>query len=72
MRRDVPADDQVTVVMERVLAQAAENGRRATVTAVERALGIRMPHLTAITCTWSMTSASAPSSKLAPPVRPDR
>lgn len=44
MRRDVPADDQVTVVMERVLAQAAENGRRATVTAVERALGI--PHAT--------------------------
>jgi hypothetical protein len=30
--------------MERVLAQAAENGRRATVTAVERALGI--PHAT--------------------------
>jgi transposase-like protein len=40
MRRDLPADDKVTVVMERVLAQAAENGRRATVTAVERALGI--------------------------------
>ena len=44
MRRDLPADDQVTVVMERVLAQAAQNGRRATVTAVERALGI--PHAT--------------------------
>jgi hypothetical protein len=44
MRRQLPADDQVTVVMERVLAQAAENGRRATVSAVERALGI--PHAT--------------------------
>jgi hypothetical protein len=30
--------------MERILAQAAENGRRATVTAVERAL--RIPHAT--------------------------
>jgi hypothetical protein len=44
MRRDLPADDQVTAVMERVLAQAAENGRRAKVTAVEQALGI--PHAT--------------------------
>jgi hypothetical protein len=44
MRRHLPADDQVTTVMERVLAQAAENGRRATVTAVEHALGI--PHAT--------------------------
>lgn len=44
MRRQLPADDQVAVAMERVLAQAAENGRRATVTAVERALGI--PHAT--------------------------
>jgi hypothetical protein len=44
MRRDLPADDQVTMVMERVLAQAVQNGRRATVTAVERALGI--PHAT--------------------------
>jgi hypothetical protein len=44
MRRQLPADDQVSVVMERVLAQAAQNGRRATVTAVERALGI--PHAT--------------------------
>lgn len=44
MRRDLPADDQVTVVMERVLAQAAENGRSATVSAVEKALGI--PHAT--------------------------
>ena len=44
MRRHLPADDQVTVVMARVLAQAAENGRRATVTAVERALDI--PHAT--------------------------
>jgi hypothetical protein len=44
MKRHLPADDQVTAVMERVLAQAAENGRRATVTAVERALGI--PHAT--------------------------
>jgi hypothetical protein len=44
MRRQLPADDQVTVVMERVLAQAAQNGRRATVTAVEKALGI--PHAT--------------------------
>jgi len=44
MRRAVPYDDQVTVVMERVLAQAAEKGRRATVTAVEKALGI--PHAT--------------------------
>jgi hypothetical protein len=44
MRRYLPADDQVNVVMERVLAQAAENGRRASVTAVERALGI--PHAT--------------------------
>ncbi|HUY44484.1 MAG TPA: hypothetical protein VMV92_01970 [Streptosporangiaceae bacterium] len=44
MRRYLPADDRVTAVMERVLAQAAQNGRRATVTAVERALGI--PHAT--------------------------
>lgn len=44
MRRDLPADDQVTVVMERVLAQAAQDGHRATVTAVEKALGI--PHAT--------------------------
>ena len=44
MRRQLPSDDQVTVVMERVLAQAAQNGRRATVTAVERAL--RIPHAT--------------------------
>lgn len=44
MRRDLPADHQVTVVMERVLAQAAQIGRRATVTAVEQALGI--PHAT--------------------------
>ncbi len=47
MRRDLPADDQVNVVMERVLAQAAENGRRTSVTAVERALGI--PHATSAT-----------------------
>jgi hypothetical protein len=44
MRRELPADAQVTVVMERVLAQAPAKGRRATVTAVERALGI--PHAT--------------------------
>jgi hypothetical protein len=44
MRRHLPSDDRVTVVMERVLNQAAENGRRATVTAVERALDI--PHAT--------------------------
>jgi hypothetical protein len=44
MRKQLPADDQVNVVMERVLAQAAESGRRATVTAAERALGI--PHAT--------------------------
>ena len=44
MRRQLPADDQVAAVMERVLARAAENGRRATVTAVEKALGI--PHAT--------------------------
>ena len=44
MRRQLPADDQVTAVMDRVLAQAAQNGCRATVTAVERALGI--PHAT--------------------------
>ena len=44
MRRHLPADDHVTTVMEGVLAQAAENGRRATVTAVEKALGI--PHAT--------------------------
>lgn len=44
MRRPLPADDQVNAVMARVLAQAAENGRKATVTAVERALGI--PHAT--------------------------
>lgn len=44
MRRRLPADDEVTVAMARVLAQAAENGRKATVTAVELALGI--PHAT--------------------------
>ena len=44
MKRQLPADDQVTAVMERVLAEAAENGRRATMTAVERVLGI--PHAT--------------------------
>jgi hypothetical protein len=45
MRRHLPADDHVAAVMERVLTEAAaESGRRATVTAVERALGI--PHAT--------------------------
>lgn len=44
MRRLLPADDHVNAVMVRVLAEAAENGRKATVTAVERALGI--PHAT--------------------------
>ena len=44
MRRPLPADDQVKAVMTRVLAHAAENGRRATVTAIEQALGI--PHAT--------------------------
>jgi hypothetical protein len=44
MRPPLPADDQVNAVMARVLAQAAETGRKATVTAVERALGI--PHAT--------------------------
>jgi hypothetical protein len=44
MRRDLPSDDQGTAVMERVLAQAAEIGRRATVTAVEKAVGV--PHAT--------------------------
>lgn len=44
MRRQLPADDQVTVVMERVLTEAAKSGCRATVTAVERALSI--PHAT--------------------------
>jgi hypothetical protein len=44
MRRPLPADDQVNAVMARVLAQAAETGRTATVTAAERALGI--PHAT--------------------------
>jgi len=44
MRRQLPADDQVTATMARVLAEAAEHGRQATVTAVERALGI--PHAT--------------------------
>jgi hypothetical protein len=42
MRRQLPADDQGTIVMERVLAQAADDGRRATVTAVKKTLGI--PH----------------------------
>lgn len=44
MRRPLPDDDQVSAVMARVLAQAADNGSKATVTAVERALGI--PHAT--------------------------
>jgi len=44
MRRHLPADDQVTAAMTRVLTEAAEHGRKATVTAVERALGI--PHAT--------------------------
>lgn len=44
MRRTLPAEDQVNAAMARVLAQAAETGRKATVTAVERALGI--PHAT--------------------------
>ena len=44
MRRTLPAEDQVSAAMARVLAQAAETGRKATVTAVERALGI--PHAT--------------------------
>lgn len=44
MRRHLPADDQVTAAMARVLTEAAEHGRKATVTAVERALGI--PHAT--------------------------
>jgi hypothetical protein len=44
MRRTLPADDQVEAAMARVLAQAAETGRKATVTAVERALGV--PHAT--------------------------
>ncbi len=44
MRRHLPADDEVTAAMARVLAKAAEDGRKATVTAVERALGI--PHAT--------------------------
>ncbi len=44
MRRHLPADDHVATVMKRVLTEASENGSRATVTAVERALGI--PHAT--------------------------
>ncbi len=44
MRRTLPADDQVKAAMARVLTQAAETGRKATVTAVERALGV--PHAT--------------------------
>jgi hypothetical protein len=44
MRRPLPGDDQVNAVMARILGQAAETGRKATVTAVERALGI--PHAT--------------------------
>jgi hypothetical protein len=44
MRRPLPADDQVNAVMTPVLAQAAETGRKPTVTAVERDLGI--PHAT--------------------------
>lgn len=44
MRRPLPPDEQVKAAMARVLAQAGENGRKATVTAVERALGI--PHAT--------------------------
>jgi hypothetical protein len=44
MRRPLPDDDQVSTVMARVLAQAADTGSRATVTAVERALVI--PHAT--------------------------
>jgi hypothetical protein len=44
MRRSLPADDQVSAAMAGVLAQAAETGRQATVTAVEQALGI--PHAT--------------------------
>ena len=44
MRRSLPAEDQVNTVMSRTLAQAAETGRKATVTAVERALSI--PHAT--------------------------
>jgi hypothetical protein len=44
MRPPLPDDDQVNAVMAHVLAQAAETGRKATVTAVERALGI--PHAT--------------------------
>jgi hypothetical protein len=44
MRRPLPADDQVNAVMTRVLAQAAETGRKPTVTAVERDL--RIAHAT--------------------------
>jgi hypothetical protein len=44
MRRQLPADDQVTAAMACILAEAAEHGRKATMTAVERALGI--PHAT--------------------------
>jgi len=44
MRRHLPPDEQVKAAMACVLAQAGENGRKVTVTAVERALGI--PHAT--------------------------
>ncbi|HEY2578377.1 MAG TPA: hypothetical protein VGI74_18910 [Streptosporangiaceae bacterium] len=44
MRRPLPSDDQVKSVMACVLTQAAENGCKATVTAVEQALSI--PHAT--------------------------
>ena len=44
MRRQLPTDDEVTAVMNRVLAEAAAHGHKATVTAVERALDI--PHAT--------------------------
>jgi len=44
VRRQLPTDDEVTAVMNRVLAEAAEHGHKVTVTAVERALDI--PHAT--------------------------
>lgn len=44
MNRNLPTSAEVTVAMDQVLAEAASNGHRATLTTVERALGI--PHAT--------------------------
>jgi hypothetical protein len=71
--RDLPTDDEVRLAMRLVLRESAEAGRRPTVTAVERRLGVAQPDLLS-QLSWAdrLVQAAAPGPEGGPAARDRR